>query len=204
MHLISPQYVQQPAVLQSLLEKTEQLEQHMKTLTLQPHNYLRLPVNEQVFPTNSSSNPSRELRPEGTRRASRSTGKEHLHDSGNNTLTLLRRLSFLKGFVDVAVQVSLKVTVGAGGSSIIRNPMFHATVADDSPAFALFQRKFGTQNGEFLRMEHLHRHLFELFDSGKASPLDRLATGETLLHVSFDLIYPLFYDFPRCLGSLLG
>jgi hypothetical protein len=127
-----------------------------------------------------------------TKRASRSTGKVELHDSGNNTLTLFRRLSFWKGFVDVAVQVAFKITVGAGGSAIIRNPMFHATVADDSPAFALFKPEFRLQNGERLRMEYIRHYLFELFDSGKASPLDRLDTGETLLHVSFDLIYPLY------------
>jgi hypothetical protein len=28
--------------------------------------------------------------------------------------------------------------------------------------------------------------------------LDRLATGETLLHVSFDPIYPWYYNFPWC------
>lgn len=181
--------MQQPAVLLSLLEKTEQLEQHMKTLTLQPYNYLRQPANERTFQFIHSSNRSRGFRQDDSKRASRSTDKVQLHDSGNNTLSLFRRLSFLKGFVDVAVQVSLHITVGAG-SPIIRNPMFHATVADDSPAFALFTDTWELYKGEIPPIEQLHHDLFELFCSGKASPLDRLATGETLLHVSFDPIYP--------------
>jgi hypothetical protein len=197
--------MQQPAVLLSLLEKMEQLEQHMKTLTLQPHNQFSQQFNERTFPSAWPSHRSHGFQHEVTKRASRSTGKVELHDSGSNTLALFKRLSCLKRFVEVALQVSLKITVGAGGSSIMRSLLFHATVADDSPAFALFRHPWALRQGKGIaRIEDLHHDLFELFRSGKASPLDKLAAGETLLHVSFDLIYPVYYDCTRRLGFSFG
>lgn len=199
MHIVGPQCTQQPAVLQSLLEKTEQLERDMKTLTLQPYDRSILPINESAYPRKSSKDLSLEYQQRGTRRASKPAPKKKPHDAEHDSLAFYKRLSFWKGFFDVTLQVCLKIGTGAGGNAINKNPRFHATVPDDSPAFALFKTK---DAGWYkIRLDQRHRQLFELFQSGKSSPLDKLPNGETILYVSFTLNHPLSHERPRVHGS---
>lgn len=185
MHLLSSQFTAQPAVLQSLLEKTERLENDMRSLVLhQSHGPTQM-SDETTNHSNSSSDPFRRRERQVPQRALRSATKMEVGEAKNISLGIYKRFSSWRGLFDMAVQMSLKITFGFGGCAILNNPRFHPTVADDSPAFALVKLAvLNMMHGE-VRIESVHQELLELFRSGQASPLDTLPHGETLLHVSF-------------------
>lgn len=189
MHLLSSQVTVQPAVLQSLLEKTERLENDMRSLAIQQPLRLRQLSDEITgWPDSSSCHNWRYLQ-QMPQRPSRTTRKVQVGEAEHTSLGIYKRLSTWRGLFDMAVQLSLKITVGLGGSSILKNPRFNPTVAADSPAFALIKLARPKIKCGELKIESIHQDLLELFCSGRASPLDTLPQGETLLHVSYFLVY---------------
>ena len=96
---------------------------------------------------------------------------------------VLSRLSLL-------VQASLLCTTGAGGVSISPNLSFRMTVKD-SPASKeiekitsfILREKTPISDAEMIKMlATAERKILRMFQAGKASPQDRCASGDNLLH----------------------
>ena len=104
-------------------------------------------------------------------------------------------------FLAKAVEASLSLTRGAGGTALSPNLQLRRLVPYDSPAFALLQElsparmTFDEHQGKlspermtfddikFLASQQVQT-LRQMFQDGKASPYDVTINGYTLLHVS--------------------
>ena len=90
-------------------------------------------------------------------------------------------------FLARAVEASLSLTRGAGGTALSPNLQLRCLVPYDSPAFALM----GEQYPESMTFDDIKivasqrvQRLRNMFQDGKASPYDVDIGGNTLLHVS--------------------
>jgi hypothetical protein len=80
----------------------------------------------------------------------------------------------------------MAVSWGAGGISISPRLSLRAIVSARSPVFALLLEAHSKPPGEFRdTIEFVSQELFQLFQQGRASPMDVLSDGTTLLHVRF-------------------
>jgi len=95
-------------------------------------------------------------------------------------------------FLMKAVEVSVSLTRGAGGSSLAPNLTLKTLLRKDSPAFELFKEEHpchfavrrGLSGAFVAHMEDSLENLKALFREGKASPNDINSDGKTVLHVS--------------------
>lgn len=96
------------------------------------------------------------------------------------------RLAYCSRLLARAVQTSISLTKGAGGTSLSPNMTFRCLVADDSPAFALMRDPW-TWNKSVNDIETVVNQrvqsLRQMFQDRKASPYDIDMYGNTLLHV---------------------
>lgn len=97
------------------------------------------------------------------------------------------RLAYCSRLLARAVQASISLTKGAGGTSLSPNMTFRCLVADDSPAFALMRHPWSwniSVNDIETLVNQQVRSLRQMFQDHKASPYDIDLCGNTLLHVS--------------------
>ena len=97
------------------------------------------------------------------------------------------RLAFCSKFLARAVQASVSLTTGAGGTALSQNLRLKCLVPYDSPAFALIKQPFpNDMTFDDLKIVASQRVqiLRQMFQDGKASPYDVDIDGDTLLHVS--------------------
>ena len=97
------------------------------------------------------------------------------------------RLAYCSRLLARAVQASISLTKGAGGTSLSPNITFRCLVAEDSPAFALMRHPWpqyiSSNDIEAVVYQRVHS-LRQMFQDCKASPYDIDIYGNTLLHVS--------------------
>lgn len=101
-------------------------------------------------------------------------------------LSLGKRWTICNWLLKVSVNASLEITRGAGGFAISPILQFRTIVSERSPAFSLLLDARGKHWPQecHINTQDISRQLFKLFQDGKASPLDTLPDGDTLLHVS--------------------
>ena len=98
-------------------------------------------------------------------------------------------LAFCSKFLTRAVEASLSLTRGAGGTALSPKLQSRCLVSDDSPAFVLASEAFHIPRNvsfEYMKMVVSQRVqiLRQMFQDGKASPYDVDIHGNTLLQVS--------------------
>lgn len=113
-----------------------------------------------------------------------------LHAPGRRTINLLMRRTICSRLLRFSVTASLQITVGTGGFAINPKLEFCPVVPKNSAAFTLLLGVEESFKTGFNRsgIHDTKRRLFELFYEGEASPLDTLADGRTILHVSKTLV----------------
>ena len=109
--------------------------------------------------------------------------------SKKSVISLQMRRTFCNFFLNFSIRASLEVTTGAGGFSISPNLDVYPVVSDSSPAFKLLSERDSMIWGGNMEgvLQDILKNLAQLFQDGKASPLDTLADGTSLLHVSSSL-----------------
>lgn len=112
--------------------------------------------------------------------------------------TIQSRYRIFNNLLRYSIDLSLRITTGAGGFAISPNIAFHAVVKD-SPAFILVEdhfRRFDDESYSPEGRENLHERygpqdftdlrvrLLRLYQEGKASPTDVNLSSQTVFHVS--------------------
>ena len=90
-------------------------------------------------------------------------------------------------FLAKAVEASLSLTRGAGGTALSPNVQLKCLVPYDSPAFALIKEPYPddmTFDDIKIVASQRVQILRQMFQDGKASPYDVTIDGDTLIHVS--------------------
>lgn len=108
------------------------------------------------------------------------------HTENERVITLFKRRTFYIWALKLSVQASFTITKGAGSFSISPSLVFRAIVPVDSPVFSLLMdaEKELESQAVGATIENIHRKVFELYREGKASYMDTLPNGDTILHVS--------------------
>ena len=120
--------------------------------------------------------------------ANRNHDRDCPHSSCVETSWSMRlSLACCSKFLARAVEASLSLTRGAGGTALSPNLQFRCLVSYDSPAFGLMGKPF-PDDMTFDDMKTVASQrvqiLRQMFQDGKASPYDVDIDGNTLLHVS--------------------
>ncbi|PLN78681.1 hypothetical protein BDW42DRAFT_201995 [Aspergillus taichungensis] len=106
------------------------------------------------------------------------------HKSGKRIVSLVVKRTICNRLIRFSMLASLHVTVGAGGLAVSPKLEFRPVVPKDSPAFTLLRDVEARLKSDHNRsvIQDTNKRLFELFREGKASPLDTLPDGNTILH----------------------
>jgi hypothetical protein len=112
-----------------------------------------------------------------------------LHQTGRKSIRFGANYTLCNNVLGLSLQVMMTIEQTAGSLSIGPSLHMRRVVADDSPAFELLERVARKlwqipSVDKAMYLEDTRRTLFQMFDSGQASPKDMLRSGSTLLHVS--------------------
>ncbi|OJI98805.1 hypothetical protein ASPVEDRAFT_80437 [Aspergillus versicolor CBS 583.65] len=109
------------------------------------------------------------------------------HKHFTHTKTQSKSFTFTSSWFGLSIEAAISISKRANGLSISPTLHFHAIVPDDSPAFELMRNwpEWAATAEEIAsHFNMVVQELQQLFDQGRATPFDRTADGETLLHTA--------------------
>lgn len=105
----------------------------------------------------------------------------------------------INAYLAISIEISFRITQGAGGVAIGTSLTVRGVVHAGSPAFALLHsapwplwHDFPTVGATRTLMRGILERLSIIFNEGKASPTDVDSNGSTLFQVNYRLLVPLY------------